>query len=159
MRHPFFHQSDAHATAARHGAAGHEDVVLRRTAWIAGGVALFVMLLALGANALATAALLVLVAIGVKSYAENEAHLDVRASLDEAWNASLEALGENGYAFGEPTWHGATEGRVRIGDTDVRVEKMPGDSTRVRVRVGLFDRQDNRRRAALLLESVGRRVQ
>jgi hypothetical protein len=148
----------ATAAAERHESAA-DDVLVRRTLWLAGATAFLVAVLAMGVHVFGAVALVAIGAIGVKSFFENESHMDVRAPLDDAWNAVLESLGENGYSFGEPTWHGATEGRLRTGDTNVVVERHPGGNTRVRVRVGVFDLADNRRRAALLLESVGKRVQ
>jgi len=144
-------------TADRHESAADERLV-RRTLWLAAATAFLVAVIAMGVHVLGAVALVAIAAVGAKSFLENEAHVDVRAPLDDAWNAALESLGENGYAFGEPTWHGATEGRVRVGDTNLVVERHPGNLTRVRVRVGVFDLADNRRRAALLLESVAKRV-
>jgi hypothetical protein len=144
-------------TADRHESAADERLV-RRTLWLAAATAFLVAVIAMGVHVVGAVALVAIAAVGMKSFLENEAHVDVRAPLDDAWNASLEALGENGYAFGEPTWHGATEGRIRVGDTNVVVERHPGNLTRVRVRVGVFDLADNRRRAALLIESVAKRV-
>ena len=148
----------ATATAERHESAA-DDVLIRRTLWLAGATAFLVAVLAMGVHVFGAVAFVAIGAVAVKSFFENEAHVDVRAPLDDAWNAVLESLGENGYSFGEPSWHGATEGKIRSGDANVIVERHPGSMTRVRVRVGYFDLADNRRRAALLLESVGRRVQ
>jgi len=147
----------ATATAERRDGAA-DDLLVRRTLWFAGATAFLVAVLAMGVHVFAAVALVAVGAVAVKSFFENEAHIEVRAPLDDAWNAVLESLGENGYAFGEPRCHGATEGRIRVGDASVVVERHPGDVTRVRVRVGLFDLSDNRRRAGLLLESVGKRV-
>jgi hypothetical protein len=147
----------AFATAERRDSAA-DDLLVRRTLWFAGATAFLVAVLAMGVHVFAAVALVAVGAVAVKSYFENETHIDVRAPLDDAWNAVLESLGENGYSFGEPTWHAATEGRIRVGDANVIVERHPGAVTRVRVRVGMFDLSDNRRRAGLLLESVEKRV-
>jgi hypothetical protein len=147
----------AFTAAERHDSAA-DDRMVRRTLWLAAATAFLVAVIAMGMHVFAAVALVAFTALGVKSFLDNESHVDVRAPLDDAWNAVLESLGENGYSFGEPTWHGATEGSIRTGDTNVIVERHPGSTTRVRVRVGTFDLADNRRRAALLLESVNKRV-
>jgi len=146
------------AAVADHGDLAHHELWISRTLWLAGATIVFVAASVLGVGFLAAVAIVAFGAVAVKTYIDNESHLDVRASIDDAWDAVIDSLGENGFAFGEPTWHGATEGRLLAGDARVVVEKHPGGTTRVRVRIGLFDRADNRRRAGLLIESVRRRV-
>jgi methylmalonyl-CoA mutase cobalamin-binding subunit len=45
-----------------------------------------------------------------------------------------------------------------VNDAVVHVETLPGDMTRVRVRIGTFSTDEHKRRASLILESVGNRV-
>jgi hypothetical protein len=95
---------------------------------------------------------------GLRSYAANESRRDVRVPLGEAWMAALDALGETGFVVSEASECGSTEGRVRAGDAVVVAERHPGGFTRVRVRIGTFATEDHRRRAALILEALARRV-
>jgi hypothetical protein len=95
---------------------------------------------------------------GTVKYVENEAYRDFHSPVEPTWKATLEALRENGYAVGDMPAPQGAEGRIEIGDAKVVVERNPGDFTRVRVRIGAFDDEDHRRRAGLILESVGKRV-
>ncbi len=131
-----------------------DDSTLHRALWIAGAAGLVLATVVAGFYVLAAAASGIAAAYAVRSYVDNETRADFRAPLNESWIAAIEALADNGLVFGEPTWHGVTEGRIRAGDAKVTVELHPGTISRVRVRVGAFAFPDNRRRAALILESV-----
>jgi hypothetical protein len=136
------------------------DAVLLRSALVV-AVALALALAIVALNnpvVLLTFVVAASLAFAVWSYRTNELARDVQASLDDVWDVVVEALGENGFLFGEPTWDGATEGRVVADDALVVAERHPGGFTRVRVTVGLFRTSDNRRRAALILESVAKHV-
>ena len=140
-------------------AARLDAVLLRSASVVALAFALAVAILALNSPAvLATFLASATLAYAVWSYRTNEVRRDVPATLDDVWDVVVEALGENGFLFGEPTWDGATEGRVSAGDALVVAERHPGGFTRVRISVGLFRTADNRRRASLILESVARHV-
>lgn len=97
-------------------------------------------------------------AAGVVLYAENEAVMKYSKSLDETWDATLASLREFGHDVDMSRRPNATEGRIDAGDTVVRVERIPGQMTQVRVRVGTFRSEDNKRRASLLLERVRERL-
>jgi hypothetical protein len=133
-----------------------EELFLESVLLLAAASALCIACLFLSALWLGVIALLAAGGYGVLSYLRNESHQDLPIDLGTAWDAAIDALGENGFIFEEPTWHGATEGALRAGDAKVIVERHPGFLSRVRVRVGLLDTADNRRRAALVLESLER---
>lgn len=135
-----------------------DDPLARGVLGFGAAFAVTVLLLVLNILVLAFVALGVAATLCYASYRRNERHCDLRAPLSEAWSAAIEALGENGFVFGEPSWFGSTEGRIEAGDAKVIVEKHPGGYTRVRVRVGLFDTDDNRRRAGLVVESIEKRA-
>lgn len=97
-------------------------------------------------------------AFALRSWYGNEMARDVRASLADAWRAAIWAMGENGISYGEGTACGATEAVVRARDATIRIERHPGSISRVRIRVGRFDTAENRRREALLLESILRNL-
>ena len=132
-----------------------DDALLHGVLLVAAAVAIAVTAIATSSAALPT---LVVVGggtyLGVKSYAANESRRDLRVPLREAWDAAIDALGETGFLFGEPASCGPTDGRIRAGDALVTVERHPGEFTRIRVRVGTFATDDNRRRAALVLEAA-----
>jgi hypothetical protein len=97
------------------------------------------------------------VAYGAIQYDKNEARRDFQAPLDRTWKATLAALRDNGYPVSDAAEPGTTEGKIDIGDAKVVVEKVPSEpteTTRVRVRIGTFDSEDNRRKAGLILEKV-----
>jgi hypothetical protein len=98
-------------------------------------------------------------AYGAVQYGENEAYRDFRTSLDVTWDATLDSMRTLGYPVGTSVPRGTAEGTIQAGDAKVVVERHPGDFTRVRVRIGTFSTDDNRRRAGLVLEEVARRVE
>src|SRR5262249_34115208 len=98
------------------------------------------------------------VVYGAISYQQNEATMDVQQDLPTVWAASKAALRELGYTVDDSQKPGATEGTLRAGEAKVVVERQPGNVTRVRVRVGTFDTDDNKRHAALILEATKKRL-
>jgi hypothetical protein len=97
-------------------------------------------------------------AFGVVMYLENEAYQDFHADLDTTWNATLAAMRKLGYPVQEGMPHSTTEGEVKINDAHVRVTRESGGHTRVHVRIGTFETDDHRRRAALLLEEIAKSI-
>jgi hypothetical protein len=97
-------------------------------------------------------------AFTVKSWHDNEVSKDLRTNLADAWRAAIWAMGENGISYGEGTVCGATEAVVEGRDARIRIERHPGSVSRVRIRVGRFALAENRRREALLLESILRNL-
>jgi hypothetical protein len=97
-------------------------------------------------------------AYGVVKYTENEAYQDFKAPLGTTWKATVAAMQEHGYPVSDAVQPGASEGRLDVNDAVVHVESLPGDFTRVRVRIGTFSSDDHQRRASLILRSVGDRV-
>jgi hypothetical protein len=94
------------------------------------------------------------VGVGVVQYQRNEAEQDFPNELDEVWKGTHEALRKLGH---EPAMSelGATEGRIKLEDTAILVERHAEGFTRVRVRVGTFHSKDHERRALLLLQEIG----
>ncbi len=111
-----------------------------------------------GGCVVAAAAALGVAAYGAVSYHENEAQIDLQTSLPQAFDAVLQSLRALGEKVSDDLRPGATEGQIEVGDYRVRVERHPEHVTRIRVRVGTFKADDNRRRAALLLEAVSKRT-
>jgi hypothetical protein len=95
---------------------------------------------------------------GAHKVVANESTRDYPADLTTTWNATLAAMREQGYPVAEGVPHGPGAGRVEINDAVVVVERTGDASSRVRVRLGTFDTAGHRRRAALLLDAVGRRL-
>lgn len=102
------------------------------------------------------------VAYGYIKYNRNEAQQDFKSPVGAVWRASLEALEGRGY-----TLPGGVQRRLRE-DQDVAgvdgdgfwlsVKEYPGSRTRLIVRVGMFESEENQRKAKLLIESVARRL-
>ncbi len=93
-------------------------------------------------------------AYGYVQYEENEAWRDYEAGFMTTWRATIDGLEELGYVVPRGTEPEPTEGRIETDDVLVKVERHPGNVTRVRVRVGTFDTADHRRRAGLILEEI-----
>lgn len=97
-------------------------------------------------------------AAGVVLYSKNEAVMKYPADLVATWDATMAAMQGMGYQVDATRRPNATEGRIDVDETTVRVEKIPGDLTQVSVRVGTFRTDDNKRRAKLLLEDIQKRL-
>src|SRR5262245_62129402 len=97
-------------------------------------------------------------AYGVVKYTENGAYQDFKAPLGETWKATVAAMQENGYPVSDAVQPGVNQGMIDVNDAVVHVETLPGDFTRVTVRIGTFETDDHQRRASLILQSVGNRV-
>jgi hypothetical protein len=122
-------------------------LVLSAAASLAGGCV--VAAVAVGAAA----------AFGTVKYTENEAYRDFHAPLDATWKATIAALREEGYPVADSASHGPSEGKIEIDDAKVTVVREPGDATRVMVRIGTFSTDEHKRRAALILDGVAKRVE
>ncbi len=92
--------------------------------------------------------------VGYIKYDKNEAFGDYEKSFDDVWDASYGALSELDYEVLSTDKESPSEGRMTTEDIKLRVERHPGQLTRVRVRVGTFATEDHRRRAALVLERI-----
>jgi hypothetical protein len=95
---------------------------------------------------------------GVVKYTQNEAQQDFRASLDDTWHATIAALRSAGYSVADSAAHSATEGKIEVDDAVVHVERLPGDFTRVSVRIGTFETDESKRKAGLILEDLSKRL-
>jgi hypothetical protein len=95
---------------------------------------------------------------GAISYDENEAWMDFHADLPKVWTAMQDSLQENGYAPDRTRKPAVNEGALQAGEATVKMERNPGGFTRVRVRVGTFDSEENRRHAGLILEGMKKRL-
>jgi hypothetical protein len=84
--------------------------------------------------------------------------MDVQQDLPTVFAAGKAALRELGFPVDEGQQPGVTEGTLHAGEATVVVERQPGSLTRVRVRVGTFDTDDNKRRAGLILEATKKRL-
>jgi len=98
------------------------------------------------------------VVYGAISYHQNEATMDVQNDLPTVFAACKAALRELAFPVDDTQQPGATEGTLYAGEAKVVVERQPGNLTRVRVRVGTFDTDDNKRRAGLILEATKKRL-
>ena len=93
--------------------------------------------------------------VGYYKYRENEVHRDFKASPQETWKVTLRSLERVGYPAPRIKWHQAADGgEIEDDDLWVKVEARANDYTRVRIRVGTFETEENQRKAALLLERI-----
>ena len=116
------------------------------------------LLLALEGCALFAVAAVGAAAFGVVSYANNEATMEVQTDLPSVFAASKKALHTLSFPVDDTQVATPTEGTLKAGDARVRVERLPGGTTRVRASVGTFDTKDNERRAKLILEEIKKQL-
>lgn len=99
---------------------------------------------------------------GAIKYTENEVFADFKVSLDRAWLATVDSLRDEGLQVPADATHSATDGEIELKDADptvwARVEAHPQGFTRVRLRVGTFETEENKRRSELLLRRIERRL-
>ncbi len=93
-------------------------------------------------------------AYGAVSYNGNEASTTVQTDLAAATTAAKKAMRELSFAVDDTQQPGTTECTLTGGEAKVILERHPGEVTKIRVRVGTFDTEDNRRRSGLLLEKI-----
>jgi hypothetical protein len=119
------------------------------------------MAIALATSGCAAAALAVGAAAtyGTVSYVKNEMTREYHAGLGETWNATVAEMQEMGYEISKQLSHGPTDGLIEISGAWVKVEKLPGNLTRVRVRFGTFETTSSQRKAELLLMGVTARLE
>lgn len=92
--------------------------------------------------------------VGYVFYDKNEARQDFEASFDKTWKATLAALRSLEYEVPKDAPHESDSGELALADLRLRVERHPGNKTRVSVRVGTFHTEEHRRRAGLILEKI-----
>ena len=101
-------------------------------------------------------------AVGYIQYEKNETYAEFDQDILVVWTAcidGLEALGfEIPYSVARTLTGPVNESEIEGEGYKLRLERYLGDITRVRVRVGTFDTEDNRRRADLILEEISRRL-
>jgi hypothetical protein len=147
----------ATATTTRRDA---EEAVLHAVLVVLVGLALAVALVSMNNPYVLVFFVAVVGAIvTVRSYEANEVRREFQASFPDAWDATIDALTRIGLVVvADETWYSATEGRIDAGRATVAIERLPGGVVRVRVRVGTISTAAHRRVAALILESVAKRV-
>lgn len=91
---------------------------------------------------------------GAVSYNGNEASTTVQADLATATSAARKAMRELSFPVDDTQQPGTTECTLTGGEAKVILERHPGEVTKIRVRVGTFDTEDNKRRSGLLLEKI-----
>lgn len=91
---------------------------------------------------------------GAVSYNGNEASVTVQKDLATVTQASKTAMRELGFPVDDTQQAGVTECTLTGGEAKVVLERHPGEVTKIRVRVGTFETEDNKRRSGLLLEKI-----
>jgi hypothetical protein len=98
-------------------------------------------------------------AAGTMAYVSNESAKSYPAAPDAAWTATLEALRDVGYAV-DPSALPYASGRDEFEIEDVKIQVRGGDAgtTRVWVRVGTFNNEKNREKAASIHAAIAKRL-
>jgi Protein of unknown function (DUF3568) len=101
-------------------------------------------------------------AYGYIKYDKNEAQQDFETSVGRLWRASIDGLEARSYPLPEGLASKLRDDQDTAEiDGDgywLRVEEYPNGRSRLRVRVGMFESEENRRKAKLLIESIGKRL-
>ena len=98
-------------------------------------------------------------AYGTVQYVNNTVQEDFREDESDVREASADALHTLGYTFVEKKEETDPTVRVFEGhDLEVRLERRARGVVRVQVRVGLFDTDENRRRANVILDEIARQL-
>ncbi len=97
-------------------------------------------------------------AAGTMSYVTNETARSYPATVDATWSATFEALRDVGYPVDPSMTYGADKDEFEIEDVKVQVKGDGSATTRVWVRVGTFDGDDNREKAQRILDAISKRI-
>ncbi|MFT5283990.1 MAG: hypothetical protein ACI8TQ_000141 [Planctomycetota bacterium] len=108
------------------------------------------IVVAAGAGAAAT--------YGYISHQNNTSVRDFNASPTKAWKAVLYGMKAQKYSVEGSPELGPVEGIATSGDTRVTVERVPGGTSRVKIRIGTFESEKNERLGRLLMLDIARRL-
>ena len=108
-----------------------------------------------GCTAVAGAA----VATGVTRYHGNKLTQVFPVSTDEAWEAALVSMRQQGYRVPSRLSRVGAGNEIMSDDARVTVEFLRRGMTRVEVRVGTFQTPDSIRRAEQLLDDIAERLE
>jgi len=95
---------------------------------------------------------------GYISYQNNVSSREFQARPDLTWKAVLHAMKAQEYEVEGSPELGPVEGLAIAGDTIVTVERVPGGTSRVRVKIGTFESEKHERLARLLMLEIARRL-
>ncbi len=94
---------------------------------------------------------------GALKYVENESYRDYPASLDDTWQATLAMLRRIGHEAPQESLV-ESKGYIEFDDIRLWVEPQSDEWTRVRVRLGTFDSEVQRRRSKAMLDAVDEKL-
>lgn len=97
-------------------------------------------------------------AVGYVQYDRNEFEEQIDLPFQTTWEASLAAVEALGYPGERVEDLTSTECTLEVDDLWLRVEKLPFGKSKLRVRVGMFKRENNSRRIQLVVEQVHREL-
>ena len=95
---------------------------------------------------------------GYISHQNNTTSRDFNASPAKVWKAVLYGMKAQNYTVEGAPQLGPVEGVAIARDTRVTVERVPGGTSRVRIRVGTFESEKNERLGRLLMHEIARRL-
>ena len=95
---------------------------------------------------------------GVLSARNNHVSREFRSAPEPTWMAAVYALKAQDYEFaGEPDPE-SVDGEINVAGGSVWVQRERRGTTRVRIRMGTFESDDNLRAARRLMEEIARRL-
>ena len=95
---------------------------------------------------------------GYISHQNNTTTRDFRAAPETAWKAVLFGMKAQQYEVEGSPELGPIEGVAVAGDTRVVVERVPGGTSRISIRVGAFESEQHERLGRLLMHEIARRL-
>lgn len=115
-----------------------------------------------GCVAVAAAAVGAVAALGAYSYVNNELEREYQAGFDQAWQATLKAVNDLGLKLTSQSkdFQKANVQARRADDSAVTIqlEERAKDRVLIRVRVGTFESDENRRAAESIHEQIFRNM-
>ncbi len=95
---------------------------------------------------------------GYISHTNNVSSREFDARPDLTWKAVLHGMKAQDYQVEGSPQLGPVDGVAIAGDTVVTVERVPGGTSRVKVKVGTFESEQHERLARLLIQEIARRL-
>ncbi len=121
-------------------------------------LAALLLLLASSCLAVAAAGAGAAATYGIISVRANHVTRTFRAAPEKTWMATIYSLKAHDYEIlGDPDPDSA-DGEINIAGGSVWVQREPGGTTRVRIRIGTFESDEHIRLATLLLQEIARRL-
>jgi hypothetical protein len=120
--------------------------------------ALAALLFASSCVAVAAAGVGAAATYGVISVRNNHVTREFHRTHPDVWKATIYSLKAQDYEIAGDPDPASVDGEIDIVGGRVLVQRRPGDTTEVRIRIGTFESDENLRQAKLLMQEIARRL-